>query len=354
MEILKLTEKEYRALNLDSYSTVKIFLDDRKKYYRKFVLKEEVKENQSQESEDIRFGGLVDCLMFTPEEFDSKYIVTIAVRPSGQMETFVNFMYRLTKEATNDMGDLTRTILELMTDAYELLRNTTANKKLRDSFETFQKKFIIDRVGFDYYTELRDRGDKLVVTSEEVEQAHKVVDYLVNHPHTSRIFNSVTNERYEVIRQLIITGEVEGLLVKMMADLTIIDHQEKVIDIYDLKVMGNIDIFPYNFLKLKYYIQLAMYTTLVRLMYPDYRVNPVKFITVDKYRYMDPIIVTTNEDDYKNAINGFMLSNHRYKGLNDTINDIKFHKNINIWTSTREAQENNGLVTLKLYEEYDT
>jgi len=354
-ELLNISEPEYRQLDLDSYSSIKVFLDDRKKYYRKCVLKEKVEENKSQESDDMRFGNLVDCLLLTPDEFDIRYSITTAVKPSGQMEEFVNILTKLTFNSVSENGDLTRKMTELIQEAYDILAKANKGGKLRDSLEKFQERFLIKKEGYDYYMELRSRGNQTIVTPEEVEMANRVVEFIVMHPHTYELMNMQSTENFEVKNQLIVTGEYENIKLKMMTDKLIIDHKQKIVTPFDLKVMGNIDIFPYNYLKLRYYIQLAVYTTLLRQYYLPlgYSVQPLRFLTVDKFRYMDPVIVKTNEADYLNAVNGFTLFDKKYRGLKEALSDIRFHKNKGIWTSSREAQENSGVVTLKLHENYE-
>lgn len=346
----QLTEKQYRLLDLDSYSTVKVFLDDRKKYYRKYILKEKISENFSQENDDVKFGGIVDCLLLTPLEFDERYTISTASKPTGQMEDFTNNMVKLTLSAVNDMGDLTRSIEEMMEESYEILVKASKTGKLRDSLQKFQERFLIE--GLQYYMELRERGAKLLITSQELDQANNVAEYLINHPYTRELLNMVTTSRYEVINQKMVIGEIEGLPMKMMSDKIILDHDTHTITPFDLKVMGNIDIFGYNFLKLRYYIQLAVYTTLLMQEYPEWLViNPLRFLTVDKFRYMDPLVVRTTQKDYENAMNGFSLSGHSYKGLIEAITDIKYHKSNGVWTSSKEAQEGKGIVSLKLFED---
>lgn len=353
MNNVKLSEREYRQLDLDSYSTIKAFIDDRKKYYRKYVLKEKINENATQESDDMRFGSIVDTLLLSPTEFDEKYTIASATKPSGQMEDFVNYMVKYTLESVNEFGDLTKSMTELMQESYETLVKKSATGKLRDSFEKFQERFLIKKEGYDFYFELRERGLKILITPQELDMANNVVEYLINHPYTRDLINLSNTDRYEIINQRMILGEIEGLPMKMMSDRIVIDHDNKTITPWDLKVMGNIDIFNYNYLKLRYYIQLAVYTTMIRQEYVGFNVDPLRFLKVDKFRYMDPIKVNTLEQHYNEAMGGFILNGRKYPGLIQTIGDIQYHKANGIWTSTREAQENRGLVDLRLTEQYD-
>src|SRR5882762_7027574 len=100
-----MTEREYRALDIDSYSSIKAFLDDRKKYYRKFILKEVIKE---EESDELVFGSLVDCLLFTPSEYESRYVLSLSQVPTGQYSKFVTALWTATLNSTNPDGEVTR------------------------------------------------------------------------------------------------------------------------------------------------------------------------------------------------------------------------------------------------------
>ena len=45
-----MTEREYREYPCDSYSTLKDFESDRKKYYKKYILKESIGDEDEQEN----------------------------------------------------------------------------------------------------------------------------------------------------------------------------------------------------------------------------------------------------------------------------------------------------------------
>lgn len=334
-----MTEREYRSLDLDSYSSIKAFLDDRKKYFRQYIKKEKINE-KSQESDDMRFGGLVDCILLSLDEFDDRYIVSTSNKPSGQMLDFVHDMFKQTMAATNEEGVLCRTLEDMIGQAYK-----TVGFK-RDSLEVVTERFLIKKEGWDYYEELRERDNKLVVTAEEVEMAHKVANALEVHPYTRDVIGWKPSDKYKVYNQFIIMSEYRGLPIKCMVDKLILNEEKMQGHPFDLKVMGNIDIFPYNYRNLKYYIQNAVYTTLLREHFPEYKIAPMKFITADKYMYMDPLIVKTSEEQLQDAINGFEYKGMKYTGLDKAVDDLLFHKEREMWTSSREAIETGGIIAL--------
>ena len=346
-ELQNMEEQDYHALPFNSYSTFKCFIQSFKKYYKKYILKQEVNEKNPQDAEDMRFGSLTDVLKFQPETFQDQYLITSAVVPSGQMLEFINTLMRLVKEQTNDFGVLCKDISLLIKEAYDELARNNKGGKLRDSLEKFQERFLTNKEGWDYFVELKSRGNKTVISSAEFQYANDLVDWINQHPHTRGIFELVTTDKIEVINQLKIIGEINGLEVKGMLDRVHIDHKNKIIDPYDLKVMGASNLFSYNYLKLMYYIQNACYTTLLRQKYPDYQVNPLKFIVIDRYRNYAPKIVVTTEAQYQEAMFGFTTKFGRYyPGLVDTILELKWHIDQNIWDCTRNIFEHGGLEIL--------
>lgn len=341
-ELTNLTEYEYHSYPLDSYSTVKDYMSSFKKYYKKYITKEGYKEKDGQESKDLRFGSLVDVLKFEPDTFDDQYIISTAIVPSGQMLEFVNKLYALTKENTNDFGILCKDIKVMIEESY----NYVGIKK--NNLEKFTERFLVNKEGYDYYVELCSREGKTVIDTKEFEWASSLVDYINTHRFTRDFFGFTSSERYTVINQYKVIGKINGLKLKGMLDKIIIDHVTKHIRIYDMKVMGSNIMFPWNYIRLKYYIQNAIYTTLIRQAFTDYTVDPIRFITIDKTRQYAPIRVRTTEKQYEEAMNGFEINGKYYPGLLKTIENLLWHKDKEIWDCTKEVYENEGEIILKL------
>ena len=129
------TEKTYRDISSDSYSSLKDFALDKRKYYRKYLLNEEVEEKDSQASV---VGRVVETLLFEPELFDDRfYLSACANSPTGLMLAFVEALYDATKLATNEDGEITRSFEELSRDAY-----TESGFKKAIEYKFFEDYFI--------------------------------------------------------------------------------------------------------------------------------------------------------------------------------------------------------------------
>jgi len=339
------TEATYRANMLDSSSSLKDFSLDRKKYYRKYILGEDVEDKDTQAA---TIGRVVETLLLEPEEFDNRfYMSSCAEAPSALMLAFVNALYKHTKEATDDHGNVTRSFEDISKDAY-------VDSGFKIKYEAVIGKFVGSDAEI-YYNEMRTVKAKnlTVVTAEDVSNAEKIVEELRNNPVTKDVVNLVSSSRYSVYNQL----QVEGYIVddhqfKSMMDKVIVDHDNKTIQVYDLKCTWSVE----NFLEEYYlyrraYIQAFLYREAAafwasELGYGDYEILAPRFIVCDSTNYYNPLIYTLSQSDLDNAYKGFTHKNREYKGVSSIIADLKWAMENNTWNISRENSIANGLVNI--------
>lgn len=338
-------EQNYREIQIDSSSSLKDFSMDRKKYYKKYVLNEEVEDKDSQA---IKMGKLVETLLMEPHIFDDKfYMSSCMTPPTGLMLSFVEALYKFTKNATNENGVITRTFQELSRDAYD-------ESGFKIKYDAVISKFI----GSDaevYYDEIRKVKSQglTVVTSEEVNMAEKVVQEMRVNPVTASIVNQVNDLRYTVLTQ----HQVENYLVddhpfKSMIDKVIVDHDMKTIQVYDLKCVWAVEnFFEEYYLYRRAYIQAYLYLQAMRKFadeneMSDYMVLPMRFIVCDSINYYNPLIYVVPEDKLKDAYFGFEYKGRAYPGIKTLIEDLKWARLNDVWNISRENSINNGIVML--------
>ena len=339
------TEANYRAKTIDSSSSLKDFSMDRKKYYKKHILGESVEDKDSQAA---NMGRLVETLLMEPELFDEKFYMSSCVSaPTGLMLSFVEALYKFTKEATNEHGQVTRSFEEISKDAY-----------VESGFKIKYDAVIGKFVGSDaeiFYNEIRKvRANGLtVVTTEDVANAEKIVAELRTNPITKDIVNLVSSPRYSVHNQL----QVENYVVddhefKSMMDKVIVDHDAKTIQVYDLKCTWSVE----NFLEEYYlyrraYIQAYLYKKAAQFWasemgYGDYEIINPQFIVCDSTNYYSPLIYTLGEEDIQKAYDGFTHKNREYPGVGSLIRDLKWALENNVWNISAKNYQNNGLVKI--------
>ena len=340
------TEAQYRAIYLDSSSSLKDFSMDRKKYHKKYILNQVV---EDEESKAATTGRLVETLLMEPHLFDEKFhISTCMSTPTAMMLDFVEALYKYTVEATTEDGMVTRSFEDLCKDAY-------ADAGFKITLEAVLKKFIGSEAEI-YYKEIREvRSKKLtVVTTKEIENAEKVVLELRTNPVTAEIVNLVNDTQYSVFNQL----QVEGYNVlehkfKSMMDKVIVDHKSKTVQVYDLKCTWSVENFYSEYyLYRRAYIQGYLYHQAAQFWasecgYGDYTILYPKFIVCDSTNYMNPLVYAMTMQSWMAAVNGFEYKGREYPGVKKLIEDLKWTLDNDVWNISRENHINNGIVNLE-------
>jgi len=339
------TEAQYRAVVMDSSSSLKEFSVNRKKYHKKYILGEAVEDEDSKASIT---GRLVETLLMEEHLFDEKFHMSIVTSaPTGLMLEFVEALYKHTAACTTEDGQVTKTFEELAAEAYK-------ESGFKIKLDAVLGKFI----GSDaevYYKEIREVRSKglTVVTAEDVTNANRIVEELRTNSITAPIVNLVDSERWGVFNQLQVEGYLlDGHLFKSMMDKVIIDHKEKTVQVYDLKCTWSVENFYEEYyLYRRAYIQgylygiAAMYWT-KEMGFEGYKVKWPAFIVCDSTNYMSPLIYEMSDKSWYNAAQGFEYKGRTYPGVGQLIKDLEWAIENDIWNISRENYLNNGRVNL--------
>lgn len=342
------TEANYRALMLDSSSSLKDFSMDRKKYHKKYIMNQVVEEKENLAA---NMGRLVETLLLEPEEFDNRFYMSSCVgMPTGLMLEFVECLYKETRDATDEFGKVTMTFEEISQLAY-------IGSGFKIKYEAVLGKFL-DSDAEVYYKEIRKvRANNLtVITANDVTTANRIVEELKNNPVTSEIVNLVDSKRFTVLNQLQIENyELNGHFFKSMLDKVIVDHKEKIIYPYDLKCVWSVEGFYEDYyLYRRAYIQAYLYWHAVKSLttdengdYYQYKVEYPQFIICDSINYFNPLIYVLNDDDMEDAKNGFSHKGRDYPGVDFLIDELKWAQENDTWNISKTNYENNGIVNIK-------
>lgn len=342
------TEGTYRAVMLDSSSSLKDFATDRKKYYKKYILNEPVKEDDSQAA---TMGRIVETQLMEPEEVEERfYLSSCASAPTGLMLSFVEGLYREARDATDERGVINKSFLDISMEAYKA-------SGFKISYEAVITKFMGSDAQL-YYEEIRKVRSKnlTVVTAQDLAKGEQIVNELKNNSVTKKIVSLVDSQRYTILDQYQIEDyEVDGHRFKSMLDKVIVDHEEKTISIYDLKCVWAVEgFYDEYYLYRKAYIQAFLYYQAMLSVandktgpYYGYLVKYPEFVVCDSTNYFNPLIYTLNANDMMDAYNGFEHKGRKYTGVKDLIKDLSWALETNIWNISRVNYENNGIVNIK-------
>jgi hypothetical protein len=342
------TEANYREVMLDSSSSLKDFSMDRKKYYRKYILNETV---EDKDSSAANMGRIVETLLMEPHLFDEKFYMSSCLStPTGLMLDFVEALYRVTRDATDESGKITRDFADMSLEAYNI-------SGFKIKYEAVMSKFIGSEAEI-YYNEIRRvRTNNLtVVNTTEIAVAEKIVEQLKTNSTTAPIVNLVNSSRYEIIDQMQVEGyTVDGHLFKSMLDKVVIDHDKKTIQPYDLKCTWSVENFYEEYyLYRRAYIQAYLYYYAMLHIVKDeespyygYVVEYLKFIVCDSTNYYQPLIYTLDVDDMGDAYKGFVHKGRTYPGVGDLITALTWCVETNTWNISHKNYLSNGIVNIK-------
>jgi hypothetical protein len=342
-------EAKYRAIPKDSSSSLKDFSMDRRKYYKKYYLREKVEEKENLAT---NMGKLVETLLLEPEEFDNRFYMSSCVSaPTGLMLEFVEALYKITDAAADGFGVVARPMEDMVDEAYKA-------SGFKISKENVVTKFLGSSAEI-YYREIREVRSKnlIVITSQDITNAEKIVEELQTNEFTKDIINKVNSDRYTVLNQFQIDGYfVDGHEFKSMLDKVIVDHAERKIHIYDLKCVWSVENF-YNdyYLYRRAYIQGYLYWQAIIWMainderYPwkDYVVEIPQFIVCDSINYYSPLIYKMSAVDLSEAYAGFIYNDRLYPGVKTLIEELKWAQEMDIWNISKTNYENKGFVNIR-------
>ena len=340
------SEKEYRAVPMDSSSSIKEFSENKRKYQKKYILGEKVEDD---ENKAATMGRVVECLLLEPEMFESRFhMSTCESAPTGLMNDFVEALYKRTVEATDVFGEVSRTFEDISKDAY-------VDSGFKIKYEAVMNKFI-DSEAQVYYDEIRIVRTKglTVVTSNDMNNAERIVNELRNNFVTRDVVNLVKSARYDVYNQYQVEGfDVLGLQCKSMMDKIVVDHEKKTLQIYDLKCTWSVENFYEEYyLYRRAYIQAYVYwqaglTILKDLGIEDYTLEYPRFIVCDSTNYMNPLIYTLTLEDMSDALIGFTHKGRTYPGVGQIVEDLQWAKDTDTWNISKTRYELGGVVNIK-------
>lgn len=339
--------EEYRKLDRLSSSDLRTFALDRRKFYKTVVLRE--KDEEEEYSKSLLIGDIVHTLLLQPENFDEKYFMSICpTPPTGLMLAFTEALYKQTLLAMDDGGNVTKEFTELAKEAH-------TNSGFKWTLDRVLKEFTDSNAEL-YYKELREAKTygKTIVCVDDLSIAEKIVTQLKTHPFTSDIFTRETDGRYKVFNELQIDNfSIDELPLKAMLDKVIVDTREKVVFLYDLKVVwDNIRFYREYYLKRLAYIQAYIYYTALQhadlgIDISEYTIKYPIFVAADSGNFYSPVKYLLNGTDITNAYGGFEVSGRQYTGVDDIIDNIKFCQENQNWTVSKEVFLSEGFSLLK-------
>lgn len=292
----------------------------------------------------LRIGSAVDCLLTSPERWDSEFHVLSANKPTGLMEKFVNAL----KPGLNEFSP--------EEDYEEAYRKSGYKKPIKWVIDYFWR--YPDTVLYYKQKTSAPPGKKILSTDEKV-VVDKARELILASPFTYKYFKK-TSSFHELRHQIPIYFEMEGEEFKALLDGILIDHREKLIQPFDLKTTGK-DIYKFkdSYLEFGYYRQAALYETALfsdespvkDLIDEGYVVLDFIFIVVEKSSWASnpAIIYKTTSKDRWCGMNGCYLDKIKYPGILELLEEYRWHRDSNNWVYPKDVYTQEGVMLLDVF-----
>jgi len=264
---------------------------------------------EKEESSALSFGSLVDCLMFSADEFDEKFYQTVIKRPGGEMLKWLDAYLNYELPADYTLNDHDKIILKAreVSGYNKSLLNATALRKFHEECDAFLH-------------EIAKAGDKIIITNDDFNRAINYQSRLLNNEFTWPYFAPSGEFQKEIY------FELEGTKCKGLLDGVIFNNLARTIKPWDLKTSSESTLsFEREFIKWRYYLQAALYRAGLQTLYPDYKVLPFDFIVINDWE--EPFIWRVEDQLHSLSMMGGQLRNgHIIKGVYELIEEFKWHE----------------------------
>lgn len=268
----KVTEEEYRKSSALSYSTIARFhregFDGLDKIFDKV------------ESPSLIFGSMVDALITGgQDEFDNIFIVAEFPNiPDSQINVIRN-LFNSYSENYNSLLKIPDNFIIVATEVLDFQKNWKPETRVK----------VIKENGVEYYNLLHISIGKILVNTKDYQDAQACVKALKENDFTSEFFveDNPFDKTIEKFYQLKFQGIYKDIELRCMADLIMVDHENKVVTPIDLKTSFKKEWnFPSSFIQWGYWIQAQLYWYIIRQnmdndsLYKDYKLANYQFIVI--------------------------------------------------------------------------
>lgn len=235
------------------------------------------------ETPSLTFGSMVDTLITgSEEEFREQFIMIDDFGLSDTLKEIAGLLYSRYKEERTRFDDIPNLVIADV--------GKECNYYAGDRYAETRVKKIRENCK-PYYNMLALAEGKKIVTPQEVEDARRCVNALKTCERTAFYFadNDPFVADIQRFYQLKFKQTLEGIDLRCMADLIVVNHKAMTVQPCDLKTSSTNEWeFPKAFQQWRYDIQARLYWRLIRKTmdlddeYKYYKLMPFKFIVVNK------------------------------------------------------------------------
>lgn len=278
-------------------------------------------------------GTMIHEYILQPEEFWKDYEILDFDTPKvSQQKTFCECYANLLSTDPFEEDDV------LLVKAY---RNAYSNSKT-DTQVLFDATKL-KQVYTDYIKYLRIRSTKNVISFADLNMLKNIKSNLENHIAASSLL--WPTGKVEEHNEFHINWELNGVKCKSLLDRVVIDHENKVVTLIDLKTTVDAFNFKHSVEEYDYYRQIEFYFEALAWYFK----NELK---LDINEYEKKAYIVAIQSNGNNQVRVFNMLNQeelskRSEVISDTLKEISYHINSGNWEHTRKYYENGGIEELE-------
>ena len=273
------------------------------------------------EKVSMKLGSAVDCLLTTPAEFDSNYLivpsnVSIADKPFQIVSKALDMLDIINKDKFDFKAVLDSTIIPIA-------REFGYRGNIKD-VEKYKNYLIQDCEA--YFNLKLSAGKRELLNYEEIMKVNITAAKF-------KQLNIFTNQNpnIKVYFQKPIYSIYNNMDVKILLDVFVVDTANKKIILYDIKTLEEpVTSFIHSFRRFLYNVQAVFYTEVVKSKFKDYTVVPLSFYAASLNDNLPVQKFTLSPELYNLTLNGSDdKSIYYYKGILEAMNNIQKHIELN-------------------------
>jgi len=307
------------------------------RYFQKYKARELYKDSKA-----FDLGSAIHCYVLEHKEFNNRYAIAPSNPVGGMMGKFIEAYVEAENIMINDNMPK-----ELKLDSYVTLHELCYDKAgFKTALETVLKKFNSEE-NQTYYKFLKENSDKIILSQDDMDIIINCYNNLIEHQMTNRLLWREDGE--DMKPEFEISWIYNNVKIKSIIDNLILDVENKRIFIVDLKTTSkSVYNFDRSYYTYGYYRQMAIYKLAVNsyikklgIDIKDYDIN-LYIVVVQTTGLHECVVYKPNLTDLSVGTDEFDKLIERYK----------WHVNKSLWDFPMEYYKDNGIINLKLSDDY--
>jgi hypothetical protein len=285
-------------------------------------------------SVSARIGSIVDDFINPNVDVSNKYYIFDGIKPTATLGKLIDIIVENYNE------------LPVKEKVLEIIKNNKFWASVVKE-EVLLSKFDSNEF-WSYLTSYYEAKGKVIIPTDIYMIAQELSTIVKTHTFTKFIFE----DNYDIIYQHEFKLKYKNVVFRGFLDFVLIDKVNKSVQIIDLKT-GKEDAnnFLVSFLKYRYYLQEAVYMKSFKdicnkFNLKGYSLLPFQFLYISKSQKI-PMFYSVSKKWHEAGLKGFITENgYNYKGLEELVDEIKWHYQNNIFDMTKTLYESKGLIKL--------